>query len=64
MLRPARIITLPTYLSCLGFPSSSLKVIFEDALETIEATEEAIDEPSVEPGETVEEAIEDFLADS
>ena len=42
----------------------TLKVVFDDAMETIEATEEAIEETSVEPGETVEEALEDFLADS
>ena len=68
MLRPARIITLSTYLLTRPVyshyvPFSSLKVVFEDATETIEATEEATEETSVESGETVEEAIEDFLAD-
>eukprot|EP00964_Phaeocystis_antarctica_P041536 scaffold23760_cov49-Phaeocystis_antarctica.AAC.1 len=41
----------------------AVEVVFEDALEIIEATEEATEDTSVEPGETVEEAIEDFLAD-
>jgi len=29
-------------------------VVFDDAMETIEATEEATEETSVEPGETVD----------
>ena len=32
-------------------------------METIEATEEAIEETSMEPGETVEKALKDFLVD-
>ena len=70
MLRPARISTLPTthllaHVTSLltVFPSCSLKVVFDDAMEIIEATEEATEETSVEPGETVEEALKDFLAD-
>eukprot|EP00964_Phaeocystis_antarctica_P142048 scaffold107240_cov49-Phaeocystis_antarctica.AAC.1 len=41
----------------------AVEVVFDDAIETIEATQEATEETSMEPGETVEEAIEDLLAD-